>query len=128
MHFCFESERMTEANNNANFMPEWQIKKTHPDLIEDLEIGLSGVTDPELGFSVVELGLVRDISINDNQAHAIMILTTPFCPYGPALMEQTRAQIEKTLAMPTTIEYSPMPWDPTLMDPELRSDDWGFFS
>ena len=105
--------------------PHWSIDKTHPEHIEALIIGLSGVLDPDLGFSVLELGLVRDICILDDRANVRMILTTPFCPYGPAMLEETRSKVAQVLNMPTTIEYGSEAWDPSMMDPNLQDDGWG---
>jgi metal-sulfur cluster biosynthetic enzyme len=105
--------------------PDWEIDKTHPDYIEDLVIGLSAILDPDLGYSILELGLVRDISLTDDKANVRMILTTPFCPYGPAMLEETRAKVAGILQKPTTIEYGSEAWKPEMMDPELRDDDWG---
>ena len=48
------------------------------------------LVDPEIGMSIIQLGLVRDVSIENDIAHMQMLLTTPFCPYGPALIEMTR--------------------------------------
>jgi len=89
---------------------------------------LSGVTDPELGFSVLELGLVRNITIEGDQARVVMILTTPFCPYGPLLMESTRAKIEQVLGMKTTVEYGDGVWDQSYMDKDLFDSRWGLYS
>jgi len=105
--------------------PDWAIDNTHPEHVEDLIIGLSAILDPDLGYSVLELGLVRDISLADNTSNVRMILTTPFCPYGPAMLEETRAKVESILQKPTTIEYGSEAWNPEMMDPELRDDDWG---
>lgn len=105
--------------------PDWKIDKTHPELVESLVLGLSAVLDPDLGYSVLELGLVRDISLTDKGASVVMILTTPFCPYGPAMLEETRAKIAQVLEKPTTIEYGNEAWKPEMMDPELRDDEWG---
>ena len=105
--------------------PKWSVDQSHPEMLEDLVLALSGVTDPDLGYSILELGLVRDVSFDGSKANVRMILTTPFCPYGPAMMEETRAATEKILAVPTTIEYGSEVWNPEMMSPELRDDDWG---
>ena len=55
-----------------------------------------------------------------------MMMTTPFCPYAPALLESTRRQAEEVIKKPTTIEMSMDPWDPTFME-ESAARDWGFF-
>jgi len=74
----------------------------------------------------VELGLIREMEVSDKNAHITMILTTPFCPYGPQLMEQTRATVEHALESPTTIEMGPEMWDPSMME-EGAGGDWGLF-
>lgn len=105
--------------------PVWEIDTSHPERLEDLIIGLSAVVDPDLGYSILELGLVRDISLTEKGANVRMILTTPFCPYGPAMLEETRAKVEQVLEQPTTIEYGSEAWNPEMMDPELRDDEFG---
>jgi len=87
---------------------------------------LKRVVDPEIGLNVVELGLIRELEIAEESAHIVMILTTPFCPYGPQLMEQTRATVEMELSSPTTIEMGSQMWDPSMME-EGAGGDWGLF-
>lgn len=118
---------MEENNLNPN-NPTWSIDETHPFLRPDIEVMLSGVSDPELGYSILELGLVRDIKITDSVAHMTMILTTPFCPYGPSMLESAREQLEKAVSMPATIELGSQVWDPTLMEKGLMDTDWGLYS
>ena len=64
-----------------------QTEDSRSTLIRD---SLREVMDPELGMNVVELGLIRDIHIDTESVKISMILTTPFCPYGPALIESVR--------------------------------------
>jgi len=87
---------------------------------------LRSVIDPEIGMNVVELGLVRDADIEDERAHITMIMTTPFCPYAPQLLEQTRRTAQDFLGTPTTIEMGMEMWDPSMME-EGAASDWGLF-
>jgi metal-sulfur cluster biosynthetic enzyme len=87
---------------------------------------LRDVLDPEIGLSVVELGLVRDLQIEDDRMHIVMIMTTPFCPYAPALLEASRIQAQDTLGVPTTIEMSMEMWDPSMAE-EGALGQWGLF-
>lgn len=87
---------------------------------------LRKVVDPEIGLNVVELGLVRELEIGEDGAHIVMILTTPFCPYGPQLLEQSRVTVERALGVPTTIELSMEMWDPSMME-EGAGAEWGLF-
>lgn len=87
---------------------------------------LRSVIDPEIGMNVIELGLVRDIQITEENAHVLMIMTTPFCPYAPQLLEQTRRTTQDFLGVPTTIEMGMEMWDPSMME-EGAAADWGLF-
>jgi ATP-binding protein involved in chromosome partitioning len=49
-------------------------------IIEHIEAALRGVVDPELGGDVVELGMVRDISVDGGVATISIALTIAACP------------------------------------------------
>jgi metal-sulfur cluster biosynthetic enzyme len=104
----------------------WQADVTHPQLAEETKEALREVLDPEIGLNIIELGLIRDVTIEDNKAHVVMILTTPFCPYGPALLDMARTKAENALKQPTTIELGMQMWDPTMMEEGVGAD-WGLF-
>ena len=87
---------------------------------------LRTVVDPEIGMNVIELGLVRDVQLSEKNAHLVMIMTTPFCPYAPQLLEQTRRTAQDFLGLPTTIEMGMEMWDPSMMEDGAASD-WGLF-
>jgi len=93
---------------------------------EGLIEALRSVIDPEIGMNIIELGLIRDTEIQEDRAHVTMIMTTPFCPYAPQLLEQTRRTAQDFLGVPTTIEMGMEMWDPSMME-EGAASDWGLF-
>ncbi len=95
---------------------------------EELMESLRVVIDPEIGLNVVELGLIRGIDVNeaDDTANLTMILTTPFCPYGPQLIEQVRMVGNKVMGGGVTVEIGTELWDPSMME-EGAGGDWGLF-
>ena len=103
-------------------MSEQQVEVTE----EGLREALRQVVDPEIGMNVIELGLMRNFEIYEDRAHLTMIMTTPFCPYAPQLLEQTRRTAQNYLQRPTTIEMGLEMWDPSMME-EGAADDWGLF-
>ncbi len=113
---------MSDEHQNK---PVWEIESTNPELVDGLVEELEKVIDPEIGLNVLQLGLVRNVAVIDGQAKMLMIMTTPFCPYGPALLETTRQQAEIGLKMPTSVSLSYEPWDPSMMDEDSRME-WGF--
>lgn len=104
----------------------WESDSTHPKLAEQIRAGLREVMDPELGLSIIALGLVRQVQVDGDAVNVRMILTTPFCPYGPALLDQTRSKVEEVAERETNIELGMEPWHPQLME-EGAAADWGFF-
>ena len=106
---------------------KWTIHDTHPELVEPLREKLSEVVDPEIGMNIIQLGLIRDVSIEDEIARMKMILTTPFCPYGPAMVEMTREAAQRGLNKPVTIEMSMDVWDFSMME-DPSALDWGMYA
>jgi metal-sulfur cluster biosynthetic enzyme len=105
--------------------PIWEADSTHPQLAEKIRGALREVVDPEIGLSVIALGLIREVTLSDTDARLKMILTTPFCPYGPALIEMTRSKAEQAAGVPTKIELAPEMWDPSMMEEDAAAA-WGF--
>lgn len=106
--------------------PVWNIESTHPEMVEPVTEAFREVIDPEIGLNIIQLGLIRDVTISENSAVVRMILTTPFCPYGPAMLEQTRQKAEEALKMPTHMDLGMDMWDFSMMEEGL-GDDWGLY-
>ena len=105
------------------------MSEQSPDLTAketELREALRNVVDPELGMSVIELGLVRNIEVEPDKVNLTVIMTTPFCPYAPQLIEQIRMMAQVTLKVPITIEIGSELWDPSMME-EGAGGDWGLF-
>ncbi len=91
---------------------------------EAIREALRGVLDPELHLDVVALGLIRTIDVASNPLLVRMLLTTPFCPYGPWLVQQVKETAEQTSGRDAKVEVIPEQWNPEMMeDPTLL----GFF-
>ena len=106
---------------------QWTIHTTHPELVVEARAKLSEVVDPEIGMNIIQLGLVRDIQVENNIARVKMILTTPFCPYGPAMVEMTKAKATEGLNMPVTVELGMDMWDFSMME-DPSALDWGMYT
>lgn len=91
-----------------------------------LRDALRTVMDPELGMNIVELGLVREVKILPDYTEIKMIMTTPFCPYGPALLEQARRAAESHMGAPVKIVLGMEMWDPSMMEGGPPAE-WGLF-
>ena len=84
-----------------------------PDSVLD---ALRPVIDPELDISIVDLGLVRGVSVEDENGHVHidLTLTSPMCPLGPEIVAATRsaaARLDGVSEVDVQLVWSPL-WDP----------------
>ena len=73
---------------------------------------LREVVDPEIGMNVVELALIKQIILGKDESEIKMILTTPFCPYAGAMIQQVKEQAESVTEHPVKITLLAERWDP----------------
>ena len=73
---------------------------------------LQSVLDPEIGLSVIDLDLIREVQFTPEEAEIRMVLTTPFCPYGPMLINQIQSVSEQAAEMPVKVTVLPDRWEP----------------
>jgi metal-sulfur cluster biosynthetic enzyme len=123
------SEDTTRTQNGA----EAQSNSAGPETdlaLMDLENkareALREVYDPELGMSVMELGLIRKFDWAPDSVDVTMILTTPFCPYGPALIEQVRQKVQEATERVARVTMGLEMWDPTMMEDQAAAN-WGLY-
>ncbi len=117
------AESETQSNSNQAV---WEIEKTHPEVVQPFKDKMREVIDPELGLDIIALGLVRDVKLSEDSAYLKMILTTPFCPYGPAMIEMTKKKAEEALEMPVDLELGLDMWDFSMMEDGAMSE-WGMW-
>ena len=81
---------------------------------------LETVMDPELGLSVIDLGLIREVHFLAEKTLVRMMLTTPFCPYAPQMMADVKQATESAVPQPAEVEIMADAWSPDMMpDPGL---------
>jgi metal-sulfur cluster biosynthetic enzyme len=88
---------------------------------------LKGVIDPELGVSIVDLGLIYDVRYENGEAEVEMTLTSPGCPLAPVIDKKIKDAVkEVTEVKKLTVDlvWDP-PWSKDLMSEELKAE-YGF--
>lgn len=104
----------------------WDYESEDPQKAALLRDALREIRDPELGYNVIELGLIRNVIHQENRFLISMILTTPFCPYAPQMVEEVRTHAEKALGTSVVIDLRMDLWDESMME-EGFDLDWGIF-
>lgn len=84
---------------------------------------LSSVIDPELGVSVVDLGLIYGVEVGDEGDVKIkMTMTTPHCPLVSIIQNQVQKQVssvEGVKSVLVELVWEPV-WTPEKMSPEAK--------
>lgn len=73
---------------------------------------LSEVIDPELGISIVDLGLIYDVRYKNGKTEILMTFTTPFCPLAAKIEREIKEKLRelpKIKEMRISITFDP-PW------------------
>ena len=73
---------------------------------------LRSVVDPEIGMNVVELALIKQIILGEDSTEIKMILTTPFCPYAGAMIQQVKEVSEEAEGHEVKVTLLAERWDP----------------
>ncbi|MBN2738554.1 MAG: metal-sulfur cluster assembly factor [Spirochaetales bacterium] len=95
--------------------------KTEELSIEKIMRELHRVIDPEYGYSIVDLGLIYGVEVDEKQVSIEFTLTHEGCPYGP-MIEDSIFFVLKDLTDKTIfprLVWEPA-WDPLLMSDEIK--------
>ena len=98
---------------------------------EDVFAALKPIQDPELGISIVDLGLIYDAKFDEPTKKVLieMTLTSPACPVGPQLMAAVHtkaAGLPEVSDAEVKLVWTPK-WDPKVMASEEAKDQLGIF-
>lgn len=80
---------------------------------------LKDVFDPELGYNIVDLGLIYEVEIDDGRVMVTMTLTTPGCPASDMIQGGVRQRLEEMDGVDDidiALVWEP-PWSPQAMSP-----------
>jgi len=81
---------------------------------------LRKVKDPEIGHSLIDLGMIYGAKIEGKKAHVTMTLTTPACPLVGFIFSEVKKAVEAAGYIPEIdLTFDP-PWTPERISPELK--------
>ncbi len=72
-------------------------------------------------MNVVELALIKQIVLGQDSTEIKMILTTPFCPYAGAMIQQVKEQAESVVDHAVKVTLLAERWDPRDAGPDVVS-------
>ena len=90
---------------------------------DSIRTALREVLDPELGESIVDLGLVQRIGIEPGFVRVVLIPTSATCPMSEVLLEDAADAVRQACPAGTHVEVEldwDTRWEPQRMSPELK--------
>ncbi|MEO7031950.1 MAG: metal-sulfur cluster assembly factor [Herbaspirillum sp.] len=89
---------------------------------EEMREALKDVFDPELGYNIVDIGLVYDVKVVDEVAMVTMTLTTPGCPASDIIQGGVKQRLEEMEGIDVVdidLVWEPR-WSPQAMSPVAK--------
>ena len=96
------------------------VREITEDIVKE---ALKDVIDPELGYNVVDLGLIYGVTIQDAQVDIVMTMTTPGCPATDYIRNGTHQcllAIDGVDEATVNVIWSP-PWEPAMMSDDAKT-------
>lgn len=114
---------MSDLQNNEDEVYLCQItnnnsKVANTDIIEVLQ----SVFDPDIHYSVYDIGLIYQVNVDDKKLEVIMTLTSVNCPEAQSLPEEIKFSLEQKfpdLEVTVEITFEPM-WTVDNMSDEIK--------
>ena len=78
--------------------------------------------DPEIGISLVDLGLIYDVQVKNDKVHIRMTLTTPGCPMHAFMVKDVEENVKKMKGVKEVkveLVWGP-PWTPDRMSKDAK--------
>ena len=90
---------------------------------ESIWQALQNVLDPEIGLSVVDMGLIYEVKVKDEgKVYVKMTLTVPGCPMHALITQNVKNEVERLEGVKEAeveLTFDP-PWTPERMSEALR--------
>lgn len=81
---------------------------------------LAEVYDPEVAMSIVDVGLVYEVTAEAGRIHILMTMTSAACPVADQIIDDIEFQLEQVIPAGWKIEVE-LCWDPP-WTPEMMSE------
>jgi metal-sulfur cluster biosynthetic enzyme len=92
---------------------------------EEIFKAIATVNDPEVGFNLVEMGLIYDATCNEqNDIDVTMTLSTRACPLHQMMVQWVEEAIKRELAQVNNVSVEVVwepAWNPTMASDEVKA-------
>ena len=80
-------------------------------LRQPIEAALRQVVDPEVAMSIVDVGLVHGVSVDDGRVQVVMTMTSAACPVADVIVGDVEAELDRVVPPRMQIRVE-LVWEP----------------
>jgi metal-sulfur cluster biosynthetic enzyme len=93
------------------------------ELRSPIDVALRRVIDPEVAMSIVDVGLVYGVEVDDRQVHVLVTMTSAACPVVDVIIDDMWNELSRvvpeSLALDIELVWEP-PWVPARMSDRAK--------
>jgi metal-sulfur cluster biosynthetic enzyme len=123
-HFMSGAPTLRQGATTVGRPPISSPAEGEADAAQQVRDALRRVIDPELGYNIVDLGLVYDVAMEEGGiVHITMTTTTPGCPATNYLKQgagEAAGGLPGVEFVDVKLSYDPR-WTPEMMSPEAKA-------
>lgn len=94
------------------------------ELREPIDAALRRVVDPEVAMTIVDVGLVYAVTVDDRRVHVLMTMTSAACPVTDVIFDEVGAALDPVVPEGRHIDVELVwepPWTPDRMSPAAKA-------
>ena len=94
-----------------------------PDLRAAITAALTRVVDPEIALSIVDIGLIYGVSVDESALRVRLTMTSAACPVTDVVVDDVRHELAGVAPAGVPIEVDLVwdpPWTPERLSPRAR--------
>jgi len=72
---------------------------------------LTSVVDPEVSLSIVDVGLIYGVTVDDGRAHVLITMTSAACPVADVILDEVETALDSVVPAALQIAVE-LVWEP----------------
>jgi len=72
---------------------------------------LTRVVDPEVSLSIVDVGLIYGVTVDDSRAHVLITMTSVACPVTDVIIDEVETELDRVVPAALQIAVE-LVWEP----------------
>jgi metal-sulfur cluster biosynthetic enzyme len=81
------------------------------ELRKSIQDALTRVVDPEVAMSIVDVGLVYGVTVDNDKVHVKLTMTSAACPVTDLIVEEAEGELDRVIPQELSV-FVELVWEP----------------